>query len=974
MKPVFCFLHRGALIAWLLAFGASMVPAPGQGVTSPALTLTFDEAAQTATASWFGDSGVPYQLETSGDLSAWTDAGGPQTGSGSPISVTLSTASRQRFFVRFKYVPDTITAAFNPATGVLTINGGPQANTITVGRSAVGTLLVNGGTVSVTGGIPTTANTTVITIFGKSGGDELTLDESNGPLPPANLFGEEGDDTLTGGSNNDELVGGSGRDLLLGGRGADRLFGGDDNDTLIGGDGDDQAFGEGGDDRIVWNPGDDTDLDEGGSGSDTVEINGGNGAEVFTATANVARVRFDRLDPAPFALDIGTCENLVLNANGGNDTFSATGNLAALIQLTVDGGADNDTLLGGNGADVLLGGDGDDFIDGQQGNDTVLMGAGDDVFQWDPGDGSDTVEGEAGQDRLVFNGSAGSEIFDTTANGSRVRFTRNLGTIVMDLNDVEETKVNVLGGTDTLTVNDLTGTHLRLVTANLAGTLGGTTGDGAADAVIVNGTGAADTVTLTGAGTTAAVTGLFATVAIENSEGANDRLHINGLAGADTLQASNLAAGVTGLSLNGGTGNDTLQGSAGNDQLDGGGDQDVLDGNQGTDLVLLGAGDDTFQWDPGDGSDTIEGQAGTDTLVFNGSNAAESMNMTANGSRLLFFRDVGAVTLDCDDVENVQIRTLGGADALVIGDLAGTDASGLLLNLAATGGGGDGSADSVTVNGTNGDDILIVSGTTAQSVLTGLSAAVTVTGFEAANDSLTINALGGADIINATSQPAGAMRMTLNGGLGDDVLFGSQGGDTLSGGDGNDAAFGAEGDDTLVWNPGDDNDVFEGQAGTDRLVFNASNAAELVTLSAHGSPLQSRVLLTRDIASVTMDLNEVETIDINFLGGADRLTVNPLATTSLRTINAGLAGTIGGASGDGQADIVTYNGTTNPDTIAVAAVAGAVEVTHLTTLLRIRNPEIALDSLVVNGLGGADSISVGPGVATLIAVTINQRG
>src|SRR5262249_11840396 len=87
---------------------------------------------------------------------------------------------------------------------------------------------------------------------------------------------------------------------------------------------------------------------------------------------------------APFTLDIGTTENLVVNMNGGDDTFSATGNLAALISVTVDGGAGNDTILGGNGADHLLGGDGDDFIDGNQGNDTAFLGAGNDVFQWDP--------------------------------------------------------------------------------------------------------------------------------------------------------------------------------------------------------------------------------------------------------------------------------------------------------------------------------------------------------------------------------------------------------------------------------------------------------------------------------------------------------------------------------------------------------------------------------------------------------------
>src|SRR5262249_51981292 len=123
---------------------------------------------------------------------------------------------------------------------------------------------------------------------------------------------------------------------------------------------------------------------DGDDGIDTAEVNGGNGAEVFTVTANGARVRFDRVSPAPFTLDIGTTENLVVNMNGGDDTFSATGNLAALISGTGDGGAGNDTILGGNGADHLLGGDGDDFIDGNQGNDTAFLGAGNDVFQWDP--------------------------------------------------------------------------------------------------------------------------------------------------------------------------------------------------------------------------------------------------------------------------------------------------------------------------------------------------------------------------------------------------------------------------------------------------------------------------------------------------------------------------------------------------------------------------------------------------------------
>ena len=257
------------------------------------------------------------------------------------------------------------TASFSG--GVLTVTGDSLANNITVSRDAAGRILVNGGAIAVVGGTPTVANTSLIRALGQGGNDVITLSEVNGALPASNLFGGAGNDVLTGGSGNDELFGQAGNDTLLGKGGTDLLFGGSENDTITGGDADDQAFGQGGNDRMIWNPGDDTDLNEGGADTDTVEVNGGNGAEQFTATANGTRVRFDRVTPAPFSIDIGTSESLVLNANGGDDQFSATGNLAALIKITVDGGTGNDTLLGSNGIDFLLGGDGNDFVDGHAG-------------------------------------------------------------------------------------------------------------------------------------------------------------------------------------------------------------------------------------------------------------------------------------------------------------------------------------------------------------------------------------------------------------------------------------------------------------------------------------------------------------------------------------------------------------------------------------------------------------------------------
>src|SRR6478672_6450891 len=289
-----------------------------------------------------------------------------------------------------------ITSIFSK--NILTELGDATDNSITTSRDAAGNILVNGGAVPITGGNPTVANTALIQVFGQAGNDTITLNEANGALPAANLFGGDGNDTITGGSGNDMLFGQAGNDILLGKGGNDFVFGGDGNDTLTGGARDDQVFGQAGNDRMIWNPGEGSDLLEGGDGTDTAEVNGGNGAEQFTLTAFGTRVRFDRVTPAPFFLDIGTTENLVLNMNGGDDTFTAGNGLAALINLTVDGGAGNDTITGGDG------------------NDTLQLGNGTDTFIWNPGDGSDVVEGGAGTDKLVFNGANIGENMDISAN------------------------------------------------------------------------------------------------------------------------------------------------------------------------------------------------------------------------------------------------------------------------------------------------------------------------------------------------------------------------------------------------------------------------------------------------------------------------------------------------------------------------------------------------------------------------------
>lgn len=475
------------------------------------------------------------------------------------------------------------------SSGNLIATGDLLDNLLGVSRNAAGNLLINGGAVAILGGSATVASTSLISIYGLGGDDTLALDEANGALPAAKLFGGGGGDSMTGGSGNDMLFGQAGNDTMFGMGGADQLYGGSGNDTLTGGDLNDQMFGQGGNDRMIWNPGDDSDLMEGGADIDTAVVNGGNGAEVFTILANGTRVQFDRVTPAPFTLDIGTTENLVLHASGGDDQISATGNLASLINLTLDGGLGNDTVLGGNGNDKLVGGDGQDFVDGNQGNDIALLGAGNDTFNWDPGDGSDMVEGQADIDKLVFNGANINERIDISANGSRVLFTRDVAAIAMDLNGMEQINYNALGGSDRISVHDLTRTAVQSVAINLGGSFGG--GDGAADTVTIDGTAGDDVITFSVVNGVITVLGLPVAVTITNFE-ASDSLVINGLGGQDIIDASGLAGML--LTIDGGEGDDVLIGSAAPDTILGGDGDDVLMGGGGADVLDGGTGDNVL--------------------------------------------------------------------------------------------------------------------------------------------------------------------------------------------------------------------------------------------------------------------------------------------------------------------------------------------------------------------------------------------
>jgi len=250
---------------------------------------------------------------------------------------------------------------------------------------------------------------------------------------------------------------------------------------------------------------------------------------------------------ADFSFARGNVAKIVVSAGSGNDLVridESNGAFTDAIPTTIGGGDGNDTIAGGKGVETLLGGNGNDSIDGNGGNDLALLGAGDDTFVWDPGDGSDTVEGQGGTDTMLFNGAAVAEQVELSANGNRLKFFRTQGNITMDTAGIERVDFNALGGADVVTVNDLSGTDVSNLNVDLAGTLGGATGDGQADRVVVNATNGDDAIDVSGDANVVKVSGLAPTIEILHSEVANDRLDVNTLAGRDTVGFVGLVAGA----------------------------------------------------------------------------------------------------------------------------------------------------------------------------------------------------------------------------------------------------------------------------------------------------------------------------------------------------------------------------------------------------------------------------------------------
>jgi hypothetical protein len=285
----------------------------------------------------------------------------------------------------------------------------------------------------------------------------------------------------------------------------------------------------------------------------TLEVKGSNRSDTVA-------LRLKAGDPNQIQVDVGDDSSadfsfarrdvLAINVKAGKGDDSvriddANGAFTDSIGTTIAGGDGDDSLEGGQlqvaaENETFKGDDGNDTVDGGKGDDVAFLGDDDDTFRWDPGEGSDVLEGQDGRDTMLFNGAAVNEEITLTANGERLTFFRDVGKVTMDTEDVEIVDFNALGGTDNVTVNDLTGTDVSQTNVDLAAALGGSAGDGAVDNVVVNGTDGDDDIDIDGNGSGADVTGLATAVSVKHAD-STDRLSVNTFAGTDDVSVNGVA-------------------------------------------------------------------------------------------------------------------------------------------------------------------------------------------------------------------------------------------------------------------------------------------------------------------------------------------------------------------------------------------------------------------------------------------------
>ncbi|NOR30694.1 MAG: hypothetical protein GQ539_06320, partial [Sulfitobacter sp.] len=670
-------------------------------------------------------------------------------------------------------------------------------------------------------------------------------------------------------------------------------------------------------------------------------------------------------------------QSISIFGRGGDDFIQQLGAGSA----TIEGGNGADIIFGGAGADAINGGNGADQIDSGAGNDSVDGGAGADlIFRTLGAAGILTVTGSGSEDTLYVTGSAradtarlsrGSVVIRNVDNTRGATITGGVGTV----------QIQLLGGQDTIIVNDISGQGVSrlIIEDDLAVEGPGYTGtdasregttDNNADTVIINGTAAADTFALvqdnvdgSDIKVNATWNGATAVAIVLNDfrRAAGDKLFINAGGAGDVIDAHALTQNTVALELNGDAGNDRIIGSQFNDIIDGGADNDTITGGEGFDVFRDGTntsvGDtliETFAaYDFGLFEDrfvvgTLSGTSGDvwtaatveningifeNVVLTGGSGVANRMvvndlnrQIRVAGSVVSVAAFDGTVTLDAKSnstSETYHINAPKGSDFVVNINDTGSGFATVRFD-------GSDDADLIVVN----DDTLAVTG------------AATVTITHISTNQVNLNTAGGGDEITVQSTD---IPLYIHSGLGDDTIrIGNAGSLTEI--------------DALV--DIDAFDVFGGgtspiDRGSDTLLIDGSNDANtsagilgLRNLAA----LEGWIDVTGfNLSAAGISYVAVENVEIDLGAGANTATITSTGLADKTTLRTG--------GGVDTVNLYAMNGPTFIETgtgVDSVVVGKPVTTTPVTTFTV---NDIQFGQLTING--GSEALAANEGNDTL---------
>lgn len=521
------------------------------------------------------------------------------------------------------------------------------------------------------------------TVTGGGAGDSISGTNHN--TDGDTIYGGQGNDSLFGYIGNDTLYGGDGDDTIYGNNSGQGQSQGSDNDIIYGQAGTDTMYGNEGNDTFVYSATSEVTSGEsidGGSGSDTIRVEGDTSFADLDFTTNVSSVEYLQISAGvEAAFDYSQASNLsslygihgadnslntveTLSFQLGSGDTASFGSLGELLDnwnaedtIEAHGTAGNETFNGSWLRDVSYGEDGQDVFNMDDGgNDEAFGGNGNDTFNFNTQyTDVDVVNGGSGNDALSFTsdgttnyamtGVTGIETITLGDAATTMTLTGTFG-LVEGLLSIDASALTA-GSNFALDASGFT--DAVAVTAGLGqDALTGSAGNDSftfgenrltANDTVNAGGGTQDTLTIIGTNSDISGISNFEQISIQNANGGTYDLDLldwqtddaasltvdgSALYGAVTTSLHFDASAEAGADI-------TITGGLQDDVLTTGGGDDTLTGGRGADTLTGGQGSDIFYYTSlNHAGDTItDFTSGTDTLQFGGRSFSSNFTFTS---------------------------------------------------------------------------------------------------------------------------------------------------------------------------------------------------------------------------------------------------------------------------------------------------------------------------------------------------------